>query len=340
MRWWRFAYGLEANKDRLHLCRQQDTEAVAAALSLPAAECDRRLAQAMGQLAVCRRHRRPPAVDDKRLTAWNALAVSALACASRRLAQPHYATAAAHTFAVLTQNYRVAGRTTAGRCRGELVGAGFLDDVAFLLAAALELLRVRWSTEVWQMAYTLAEELCTHFEDTSQGGFFFTADDGEMLIRRIKSIDDSATPSGNGVAVQALLMLSWLSGEGRFYEVAMRALRTFYATLEAHSMVASSLLQALQMAQSPPAVIWLTGEGAAEWQRAVEKTYRPDCYVITVPSDASDLPPFLAAKVTNPPYQGGSDVIDETCGYICRGFACQSSHQQLTDLQAALTGSS
>ena len=76
-------------------------------------------------------------------------------------------------------------------------------------------------------AQELADVLLNHFEDTEQGGFFFTSHDHEALITRPKPGYDNATPSGNGVAAYALQRLGHLLGEFRYLEASMRCLRAF-----------------------------------------------------------------------------------------------------------------
>ena len=84
----------------------------------------------------------------------------------------------------------------------------YLDDHAFLLNAALELLQAEFRGADMAFAVQLADALLARFEDRQNGGFFFTSHDHETLIQRNKTGQDNATPSGNGIAAQALLRLA------------------------------------------------------------------------------------------------------------------------------------
>src|SRR4030095_9828093 len=105
----------------------------------------------------------------------------------------------------------------------------YLDDYAFLLAAVLELLQERFSTEELGFACELAEVLLAQFEDAETGGFFFTARDHEELVHRPKPGHDNATPSGNAVAAWALGRLAAISGELRFARAAGGTPALFYS---------------------------------------------------------------------------------------------------------------
>ncbi len=89
----------------------------------------------------------------------------------------------------------------------------YLDDHAFLLNALLELLQAEYRSVDMAFALQLADALLERFEDKQDGGFFFTSHDHEVLIQRNKIGTDNATPSGNGIAAQALLRLSLLTGK-------------------------------------------------------------------------------------------------------------------------------
>ena len=105
----------------------------------------------------------------------------------------------------------------------------YLDDHAFLLAALVELMQVRFRREDFDWARELADALLARFEDRERGGFFFTSHDHEKLFHRTKPGHDNATPSGNGVAAQALIALGHLAAEPRYVDAAERTVRLFAA---------------------------------------------------------------------------------------------------------------
>ena len=167
---------------------------------------------------------------------------------------------------------------------------GFLDDCAFLLDAALELLRVRFCARTLALAESLAADLIANYYDKAGGGFFFSPAGGEVLIRRLKTPDDNATPSGNGIAADALLRLFALTGNPQYRDCAEHALRAFYDNLREHGSGSASLLVALQRYITAPTVIYLTGDAAQcrARQRQLEQTHRPNIIVYSLPAAAPD----------------------------------------------------
>ena len=89
----------------------------------------------------------------------------------------------------------------------------------------LELLQSKWNSKWLLWAQQLADVLIEQFEDKTSGGFFFTSHDHEQLIQRSKSYSDDATPSGNGIAAESLLLLGYLLAEPGYINAAERCLK-------------------------------------------------------------------------------------------------------------------
>jgi uncharacterized protein YyaL (SSP411 family) len=220
------------------------------------------------------RERRPrPALDDKRLTSWNALAIAALADAGAVLEEPRYLDAAracaefvmrelwaAPTAAGVPSEATAEGNPEASDARRRLLRTyshdrasldGYLEDYAFLLEALLVLFEAtceeRWFTE----ARMLADELIAGFADPERGGFFSTASDHEPLIARRKEIEDSPIPAGASSAALGLLRLSELTGERDYERYAVGVLRLLHEIAPRHPAAFGHLLQALHWQLAP-----------------------------------------------------------------------------------------
>lgn len=291
-------YGLAAAPrldGKLHLVRRQTIAQTAAATTQSAEATAAHLASARAALLRVRGTRDTPAIDDKILASGSALICRGLARSGRLAANDAWIDAAQQTFDHLCAALRPEGRTHTARRGKQLTAGGFLDDCAFLLDAALELLRARFLPRTLEAATALADELCTHYEDRHSGGFFFAPHDGEALIRRLKTIDDAATPAGNGIAARALLILAQLTGDTRWQRAAEAALRAFYPTLAERPTASASLLAALQCHCHPPTFIYLAGDAAEcrRWQQALEARADPARLVFCLPPDSSALPAAL-----------------------------------------------
>ena len=154
-----------------------------------------------------------PARDEKILTAWNALTIKGLAIAARCFERPDFERAADSALDFIRGNLWRDGRLFASWKDGQARHPAYLDDHAFLADAILELLQTRWRSEDLTFLVELIEVMLARFEDPQAHGFFFTADDHEKLIHRMKSFADDAIPAGNGVAAAVLCRAGHLLGE-------------------------------------------------------------------------------------------------------------------------------
>ena len=325
-------YGVHAGgarvEGKLHLTRRQSVAQTSAATSIVVSECTTLLTRAHDKLRGLRQQRLPPAQDDKILTAWNALMCHGLARSGRLLQNPQWQMAAQTAFDSTCRRLRCEQRTYAACRQNQRSSYGFLDDCAFLLQAALELLRNDFHPQTLNTAIHLAEELCTYYEDPAVGGFFFTANDGETLIDRSKSISDNALPSGNGIAITALLLLTQLTGDPRWQHAACRALKLFNHTLTQRASASASLLSALQCHLQPPTLVYLVGDSALcrQWQHALDNDAASMVLVFCLPPNHAELPLPLQ-KV--PPEDG-------VFAYVCRDQSCSAPLTDFTLLQKML----
>ena len=224
-----------------------------------------------------------------------------LARAGRVLGRPEWIAMAAEGLRVVADKMTRDGRFLAARRGRQSGGFAFLDDCAFLLEASLELLRADFRMEFLDVARRAAEQMTQYFEDDKDGGFFFTAADGEKLIRRPKAMDDNAVPSGNGAAARSLPLLSWLCGEEKWEDAAARSLRAFGGAMQKQPAGCASLLSALRLRLSPPSVVLLLGDSkiCKQWREALERDYSPELLIYVLPPDAASLPP--PCKKPRPP---------------------------------------
>ena len=270
-------------------------------------------------LLAARAQRVPPARDDKILTAWNALAVRALARSGRWCERPAHSVAATAAIDFLRVHHWRDGRLLATSRAGRAQLAAYLDDYAFLLAALLELLACRWRADDLAFALALAEVLLTSFEDGARGGFYFTAHDHETLVQRTRSFGDDALPAGNAVAAGGLARLAHLVGDLRYANSASRALAAAAADAERWPQGHATMLVASLDATEPAPLVILRGDAGAErerWERRARHYcgLRGACYSIA--RDADYLPGLLSARA---PLVGAA-----VTAYVCHGTQCSA----------------
>ncbi|HEY5977861.1 MAG TPA: thioredoxin domain-containing protein, partial [Solirubrobacterales bacterium] len=176
------------------------------------------IAAARRSLLEARAGRVRPGLDDKRLAAWNALAIAALAEAGAVLERPDYLDAArACAEFVLEEMRDPDGRLLRTYNDGSARLNAYLEDHAFLVEALLTLYEAGFERRWFEHARELADTMIERFGDPERGGFFSTSSDHEALIARRKEAGDHPIPSGNSSAALGLLRLAALTGE-REYE--------------------------------------------------------------------------------------------------------------------------
>src|ERR1019366_8502668 len=161
-----------------------------------------------------------PALDDKRLTSWNALMIAALADAGAVLGVTRYLDAASAGARFLHERLRgPQGRLLRTFNHGSARLPAYLEDHAFMLEALLTLYEASFEERFFVWARGLADEILARFRDPQRGGFFVTAADAERLITRRKDLEDHPIPSGSSSAALGLLRLAALDrksgGEGK-----------------------------------------------------------------------------------------------------------------------------
>ncbi|HMB69121.1 MAG TPA: thioredoxin domain-containing protein [bacterium] len=323
----------EPGMNVLHVAR---TPAEAAAASgFPPEEAEESLRRSCQLLFEHRQGRTYPGLDDKVLSAWNGLMISAMAYAGRALGEPRYREAAERAASfVLDGMRREDGRLYRTHRGGESKIPGFLDDHAFMAAACLDLYEATFETRWFRAATELAAGMNEHFADDDSGGWFHTAHDADELVARTRSPFDGAIPAGNGVAAQVMVRLARMTGHAGYRGAAERALRAFTPVLERQPAAALSLLLALEALLRPGGEIALVGDpDAADTRRlvdAVHREYLPGAVLALRPAgddESAELIPLLAGK---------EPVDGAAAAYVCRNFACRAPVTTPEDLRLAI----
>jgi uncharacterized protein len=257
-----------------------------------------------------------PGVDDKRLTAWNALMISALAEAGAVLERDDYL-AAAHRAAafVLEQMRDAGGRLLRTYNAGEAKLNAYLEDHAFLLEALLTLYEATFEPRWFAAARELADTTIERFADPEHGGFFQTSSDHERLVARRKEIDDSPIPSGQSSAAFGLLRLAALTGEARYEQHASSVLRLFGGLLSRSPIGFGHLLQVLDFQLAPVREVALVGDDVRELARAVRAEFRP--HVVLAGGNGTG-----AAGI--PLLEGRGPLDGAPAAYVCERFSCRA----------------
>jgi len=268
-----------------------------------------------------------PGLDDKRLAAWNALMIAALAEAGAVLGREDFLEAArACADFVWTEMRDGEGTLLRTYKDGRAHLKAYLEDHAFLLEALLTLYEATFETIWFERARELAETLLVRFADGERGGFFSTADDHESLIARRKEIGDHPIPSGNSAAAFGLLRLGALTGERAYEEAAEGVFRLFSDSAGKHPEAFAHLLRAIDFHLSRTKEVALVGKDVDELAAVVRGEFRPHLVLAGGP-EGSEAPPLL---------QDRGEVDGNPAAYVCENFTCRTPVTDPEALQQAL----
>ncbi len=230
---------------------------VARSLGVDEEVLEKRLETIRGRLLHARGDRPAPARDDKVLTSWNALMVSALAEAGTALRRPDYLDAARRCADFLLIELRPGGVLLRTWKEGRAKITGFLSDSAFLADALITLFEACGEAGYLASARELVEDALRRFVE---GGIVYdTASDAEPLLVRPRTIEDNPLPAGQSVLATALLRLAALTGEQRFRELAETIMGPFAGVVARSPLAVSALACAVDRAQAPSREVAISG---------------------------------------------------------------------------------
>jgi len=291
-----------------------------------------RLCQAVDRgrqlLSESRKKRVKPGRDEKILTAWNGLMLRSFAEAANGLDREDCRRMAVRNAEFVLSRLRRDGRLLRTYKDGQAKHNAYLEDYACVIDGLISLYEatfdLRWISEATSMADVMIEK----FRDPAGGGFYFTSDDHERLIRRPKEFYDNATPSGNSVAVYALLRLWKFTGEERWSQEARPVLETMALPMSRYPAAFSNLLCALDFYLSGPKEIAIIGDPMEEATRALLKEvfhrYLPNKVVACGLNDEFFL--FL----------GRSRMNGLPTAFVCENNTCKTPVTRPSELAAQL----
>ena len=283
------------------------------------------LAEIRSRLLEARSARVRPGLDDKRLTSWNALMISALAEAGAVLGRQDYVDAAVACASFVLSELRDAtgGCCAPGRTAADALGA-YLEDHGYLLEALITLYETTFDPRWYHEAVALADTIIERFSDSERGGFFTTPIDHERLAARRKDLEDSPIPSGNSAAAFGLLRLALLSGEGRYERHALGVLRLLFALAVRHPHAFGHLLSAADFYLAPVREVAIVGPEAGPLLDVVRGEFRP--HIVLAGGEADGVPLL----------EGREPVDGRAAAYVCEHFVCKAPVTTPEELAAAL----
>jgi uncharacterized protein len=281
------------------------------------------------------REKRPKShLDDKILTTWNGLMISAFAKAAQAFGDKKYMQLAkVSADFILAKLYRPELHTLLHRWRdGDAAIEGTLEDYAFFVQGLIDLYETSFEEKYLVSARNLTQTMIKDFYDEETGGFFDTSGNDKSILVRTKEDYDSAEPTGNSIAILNLLRLSMFFDNKEWYDKAYTSVLAFSGKIIKMPYAMPQMLIALESVLYKPKQIIIAGKSAEETTyrmlQEVNSRFIPSRILIQVePEKAKESMTFASQIVLNEP---------KTTAYVCENFACRLPVSTPADLAGLL----
>ncbi len=313
------------------LQRAAETDALAGKFNLAPAQVEASLQKSRQKLLEVRSRRIRPATDDKVLVSWNALALTAFAEAGRYLNRPDYTAVAQKNAGFLVENLVQDGKLQRSWRSGIARHNAYLEDFAALIVGLLSLYQTDANLRWYQAAAGLTRQMVHHFQDP-QGGFFDTPAYHETLITRPKDLQDNATPSGNALAAQALLLMSSFDHDAVWENVAGQMVNALLPSAIQYPTAFAQWLAAADYFLGPVAQVVIIGNSANQQTLALRQA-----------ALSSYAPRQILAQSDYPVAPGAPQLFLDRdlknglpTAYVCKEFVCYQPTNQPAEMAGLL----
>jgi uncharacterized protein YyaL (SSP411 family) len=298
--------------------------AAAKGLAVPEPELRTTINESREALYQARNRRPHPLRDEKIVTAWNALAISAYARAGLVLGDRHYVDRALKAADFILKNCRENGGLTRSYQEGKGRGDAYLDDYAFLIGALIDLFEATGDGRWLETAIALDDVLEKRFEDGKNGGFYLTGNNREYLVLREKPSFDEALPSGNSKQLMNLLRLARMTGQERYGKRARKTLQFFSENLSSEPAAFSEMLLAIDYMHDIPREVVIVApkgnkEAALPLVNVFRKSFQPNTVFLVVAEDDE----FMALEKLLPFLKDKKAVLGKATAYFCENRSCR-----------------
>ncbi|MFH0944868.1 MAG: thioredoxin domain-containing protein [Planctomycetota bacterium] len=292
---------------------------------LAASENQDLLEQAREKLFEVRSRRERPLRDDKVVSGWNGLTISAFAFCGRVFDEPRYLEAAADAAGFLLENLVKEGLLLRRFRLGEARFDGQLKDYAYVVQGLVDLYEADFDSRWLESAASLNAGMLDRFLDPATGTFFDTPKDGEALLIRPRGATDGALPSGTAVAVKNLLRLAALTMDASLRDRAEACLKAYGKSMRTAPLAFVEMLSGVALYLEPPREVAFAGtRGSADLEALVRSYYsRFQPHRVIAFADADESVRALDARRTEW-LAGKVEVAGRAAVYLCENRTCEA----------------
>ncbi len=306
---------------------------------IPESEVHRIITESKVRLFKARTGRPLPHLDDKVITSWNGLMISAFARAHQVLGTEEYLDAATRAASFIKENLYDAERGELNRRwrKGERGIRGVADDYAFLAQGLLDLYEASFDPQWLKWAVSLSQEAIKRFYDDEKGGFFLTEAGQDPLVPlRMKTGEDNVIPAGGTIMAMNLLRLLQLTDRNDFRTAAEKTLESFGTHMDQIPESVAGMLSVLDFALGKPLQVVIAGLRQAPLTQAmlkeVHSRFIPDKILVVTGNDAihrqlAKMAPFLRPM---------KQIEGRPTTYVCISHSCRLPTNNAKELASLL----
>jgi uncharacterized protein YyaL (SSP411 family) len=298
------------------------------------------LDQAKKRLFDARAKRPRPHLDDKIISGWNGLMISAFAKGFQVLGDPSYLESAQRAAHFMKSHlYDAKTHELYRRWRdNDRQAKGIADDYVFLAQGLIDLYESDFDPDWLDWAIELTEAQNKRFYDAAKGGYFMTAADQDAnLLLRVKEDMDNVEPSASSVAALNLLRLAQYTDRKDFQEMAEKTLKCFGENLKVSPRALPQMLVALDFVLTEPRQVVIAGKpDAADTQTLLKTLHQHFIPVKSVMlADGGQAQKHLAEKL--PFLEGMRPIQGRAAAYVCVKHTCKQPTNDPKVLESLLS---
>ena len=266
-----------------------------------------------------------PQKDDKILTDWNGLMISALSRAAKILENNTYKEAAVKCMDFILEHLRDSDGKLLKRIRIKSGTAGLdatIEDYSFLIWGAIELYELTFDPSYLEIASSFSNHTIDHFLDGTDGSFYFTADYAEELLVRSKDVYDGAIPSGNSVSAYNFIRLGRILSNPKYEEISSSLLQRYSNRLNKSGASQTMMMKAVDFFKGPSFEVLIFGsidnKKTKKIISEVSKTKQCNKVVININEKNREKLSILMPYINYFPIHDDDPVV-----YVCENYSCK-----------------
>ena len=257
-----------------------------------------------------------PGLDDKILTSWNSLMITAFAKGYRVTRDQKYLDAAIDCISFIEKNLIIEGKLLRTFKNNTAKINGYLEDYAYFANALIDVFEITANPKYLRMVQELGKHLVDHFWDEKNASFYMTSDNHESLIIRPKSNYDLSMPSGNSVACYVMLRLYHLTQESQFLKISTQIMESQAQMAAENPFGFGYLLNTIYMYLQKPLEITVLNNSNEEILQYLEKSFLPESIFVTIGNSNS------LEGLSYPFFEGKNYDSNKTTVFVCKDFTC------------------